>query len=111
MKQPSIYLRNQKKIVMNNLFITGTDTNAGKTALSSLLLSHLNESGKSVLPMKPAQSGCNNSIPDLDYALSLSGIKVSSEIKDLMSPACYQPACSGPILLQRWKINHLLFKI
>ena len=79
---------------MNSFFITGTDTDAGKTALSALLLSDLHQRGYPILPMKPAQTGCKNNIPDLDYALSLSGIEGDACLRKKMAPACYQPACS-----------------
>jgi len=43
---------------MNGLFITGTDTDIGKTALSALLLAELRRRGTNAAPMKPAQTGC-----------------------------------------------------
>lgn len=41
----------------NVLFITGTDTNVGKTTLTALLLHHLREQGSKALAMKPFCSG------------------------------------------------------
>jgi dethiobiotin synthetase len=79
---------------VNGFFITGTDTDAGKTALSALLLAGLHQRGQHVLPMKPAQTGCDHNIPDLDYALALSGIEADARLRHKMAPACYQPACS-----------------
>ena len=43
---------------MNGLFITGTDTDIGKTALSALLLAELRRRKINAAPMKPAQTGC-----------------------------------------------------
>jgi dethiobiotin synthetase len=40
---------------MNGLFITGTDTDIGKTALSALLLAELRRRKINAAPMKPAQ--------------------------------------------------------
>jgi len=79
---------------MNGFFITGTDTDAGKTVLLSLLLGAFNSLGYRSLPMKPAQSGCENNTPDLDYALSIAGLNPTKENLSLMAPACYAPACS-----------------
>ena len=79
---------------MNGFFITGTDTDAGKTVLLSLLLGAYNSLGYTSLPMKPAQSGCENNTPDLDYALSIAGLNPTVENLSLMAPACYAPACS-----------------
>jgi len=59
---------------MNGLFITGTDTDIGKTVLSALLLAELRRRGINVAPMKPAQTGCVNAVPDLDYSLSMAGM-------------------------------------
>ena len=44
---------------MNGLFITGTDTDVGKTALSALLLAEIRRRGINAAPMKPAQTGCD----------------------------------------------------
>ena len=79
---------------MPSFFITGTDTDAGKTALSALLLAGLRQRGYPTLPMKPAQTGCENNIPDLDYALAMSGIEADACLRKKMAPACYSPACS-----------------
>ncbi len=44
---------NVKKII----FVTGTDTGAGKTVLTAMLLSFLRETGRNALAMKPFCSG------------------------------------------------------
>jgi len=43
--------------LQNAIFITGTDTGVGKTLLTSLLLSHLRQTGSSALAIKPFCSG------------------------------------------------------
>ena len=91
---------------MSSFFITGTDTDAGKTVLTALLLAALHQRGYNALPMKPAQSGCTNNIPDLDYALALSGIQADSTLKALLAPACYTSACS-PHLAAEMENRHL----
>jgi len=40
------------------LFVTGTDTEVGKTHTSIVIAKHLTTLGKSVVPRKPAESGC-----------------------------------------------------
>jgi dethiobiotin synthetase len=42
---------------MAGYFITGTDTDVGKTVVTSLLLSYLKNAGVDVFPYKPIQSG------------------------------------------------------
>ena len=43
---------------MNGLFVTGTDTGIGKTAVSALLLAELRRRVINAAPMKPVQTGC-----------------------------------------------------
>ncbi len=79
---------------MNGLFITGTDTDIGKTALSALLLAELRRRKINAAPMKPAQTGCNGNVPDLDYSLSMAGMAVEPETYKAMAPYTFEPACS-----------------
>ncbi len=106
---------------MNGFFITGTDTDIGKTALSALLLAELRRRKINAAPMKPAQTGCvlkcetGNvkpektsefqvsplSVPDLDYSLSMAGMSVSEEDYALMAPYRFEPACSPHLAAER----------
>jgi len=79
---------------MNGLFVTGTDTGIGKTVLSALLLAELRRRGINAAPMKPAQTGCEGNVPDLDYSLSMASMKVAPETFQTMSPYRFEPACS-----------------
>jgi dethiobiotin synthetase len=55
------------------LFVTGTDTNVGKTYVSCGLLKWLNNAGLSTIALKPVSSGCQQSVQGLinDDALAL----------------------------------------
>ena len=86
---------------MNGLFITGTDTDIGKTALSALLLAELRRRNINAAPMKPAQTGCNGDVPDLDYSLSMANLSVSPEDYSNMSPYTFEPACSPHLAAER----------
>jgi dethiobiotin synthase len=106
---------------MNGLFITGTDTDVGKTALSALLLAELRRRSINAAPMKPVQTGCAKkletgnlktetksefqvsgfksqiskySVPDLDYSLSMAQMEVDDEAYRNMAPYTFEPACS-----------------
>lgn len=84
---------------MKGFFITGTDTDAGKTVASAAIISLLLNSGIDVVPVKPAQTGCELtdgklSAPDLDFTLKITGLEVDPEIKDTLSPYKFKPACS-----------------
>ncbi len=81
--------------MMNGLFVTGTDTDVGKTALSALLLAEIRRRGINAAPMKPAQTGCENgAVPDLDYSLAMAGMNVSADDYKKMAPYRFEPACS-----------------
>ena len=112
---------------MKGLFVTGTDTDIGKTALSALLLAELRRRGTNAAPMKPAQTGCKpedlrpealgsgsslsksprpkaqslSPVPDLDYSLSMASMNVSEETYKNMSPYTFEPACSPHLAAER----------
>jgi len=107
---------------MKGLFVTGTDTGVGKTALSALLLAEIRRRKINAAPIKPVQTGCvkpetgnlkleeeqdaefqvssltshvsSLSVPDLDYALSMADMEVSDEDYRNMAPYTFEPACS-----------------
>jgi dethiobiotin synthetase len=81
------------------LFITGTDTGVGKTALAAALLATIREDGINAAPMKPVQTGCTErngtlQAPDLDLCLRLAGLSPSPPEYELMCPYRFAPACS-----------------
>jgi len=90
---------------MNGLFITGTDTDIGKTALAALLLAELRRRNINAAPMKPAQTGGGGKglrpealdfrgVPDLDYSLAMASMMVDSKTYANMAPYTFEPACS-----------------
>ena len=87
---------------MTGIFVTGTDTDVGKTALTALLLTEWRRRGIDAVPMKPAQTGCaGDGVPDLDYALSLSGASFPPDARALMAPYRFEPACSPHLAAER----------
>lgn len=97
---------------MNGLFVTGTDTDIGKTALSALLLAELRRCGLNAAPMKPVQTGCEGKglrpealdfrgVPDLDYSLSMAGMTVDEASYTAMAPYTFEPACSPHLAAER----------
>ncbi|NNJ71370.1 MAG: dethiobiotin synthase [Kiritimatiellales bacterium] len=79
---------------MKGLFVTGTDTGIGKTALSALLVAELRRRKINAAPMKPAQTGCEGGVPDLDYSLAMASMEVDGDTYKNMSPYTFEPACS-----------------
>lgn len=81
------------------IFITGTDTGVGKTAVSAILLASLRKAGIDAVPMKPVQTGCKTIkgrllAPDLEFMLKFGGIKPPDADRNLMCPYRFKPACS-----------------
>ena len=76
------------------LFITGTDTGAGKTILTALLLHHLRASGASALALKPICAG-----PRTDVRL-LQSLQRGALDDDEMNPFWYQTP-AAPITAAR----------
>jgi len=76
---------------MKNIFITGTDTDCGKTVVSAALLSLLLGRKINAGYMKPIQTGCikNGAViraPDVDFVLKVCNISVSPSQYELISP-------------------------
>jgi len=81
------------------IFITGTDTDVGKTIVTAGLLNLLRSEGIDAVPMKPVQTGCvlrngEYTAPDLDFSLSYSELTYTEDEYRCMSPYKYGPACS-----------------
>jgi dethiobiotin synthetase len=82
-------------------FITGTDTDAGKTVSAAAVLASMRAAGIDAVPMKPVQTGAivqdgtgTMRSPDLEFCLRMA--EISPDPKDLqdMVPFIYEPACS-----------------
>ncbi len=80
---------------MRSIFVTGTDTDAGKTWVTGGIAAELRRRGLDCLPAKPVQTGCvNGNAPDLDSALSLCGAVVSRELNEQLCPVRFSAPCS-----------------
>lgn len=78
----------------DGFFITGTDTDVGKTLVSSALLLKLRQQGERVVGMKPVASGCINTSDGLRNADAESLIDCSSTrlAYTLVNPYAFEPA-------------------
>lgn len=88
---------------MQKFFVTGTDTNAGKTYVSVSLLNQFNQLGYSTLGLKPIASGCEYQSGVLvnEDALAL---KKASSIQldyDVINPLRFKPAIAPNIAAAR----------
>lgn len=78
----------------NGFFITGTDTDVGKSYFGSLLVAYLYKQGRKVQPRKPIESGCtlqnNQLIPNDGLAYHKA---TNKEVPlDIITPYRYEPA-------------------
>jgi dethiobiotin synthetase len=80
--------------MINSVFITGTDTEVGKTFYSELLLRSLNAQGLRTAAMKPLASGAevhDGKLRNAD-ALALQQAANTSFSYELCNPYCFEPA-------------------
>jgi len=75
-------------------FITGTDTEVGKTWCSIGLMAHLQQQGKTVVAMKPVASGCEHTAEGLrnDDALKLQAQASIMLPYEQVNPYAFEPA-------------------
>ncbi len=81
------------------VFITGTDTDAGKTVAAAAVLVSMRAAGIDAVPMKPVQTGAilQDGImrsPDLGFCLRMAELHPDEEELNDMVPCIYEPACS-----------------
>ena len=80
-------------------FVTGTDTDAGKTYISTLLLRHFAAQGKRVIGMKPIASGATllNGVWQQDDVQQLMQASNVQTPQALVNPYCFAPAIAPHI--------------
>jgi dethiobiotin synthase len=87
-----------------SLFLTGTDTDVGKTVVTAALLAYARNAGADAVPMKPVQTGCSGSprrAPDLEFCLRMAGLRVSAAERDRLCPCRFRTACSPHLAAER----------
>lgn len=98
---------------MSSVFITGTDTEVGKTRISVALIELLQQQGGIVAGMKPVASGCERTAQGLrnDDALQLSQQANIELPYDLINPYAFEPAIAPHIAAKQAGIEIDLAKI
>ena len=92
---------------MSSLFVTGTDTEVGKTRISVALIELLQQQGKRVACMKPIASGCELTAQGLrnDDALALTKQADVLLAYDTVNPYAFEPAIAPHIAAQKIGVN------
>lgn len=88
---------------MSVYFVTGTDTDAGKTLVAASLLALARARGLTTLGLKPVASGCANTPDGLrnDDALALLARSVPAVSYDTVNPFAFEPAIAPHLAAQR----------
>ena len=84
---------------MTIYFITGTDTNAGKTYVSCKLLEQAAQEGKSTLGLKPIASGAENGIND--DAAKLKAASTLDLPMEQINPFCFKDPIAPHIAAEK----------
>ncbi|MFC4698933.1 dethiobiotin synthase [Glaciecola siphonariae] len=84
---------------MKSVFISGTDTDVGKTFVSRLLLQKLNKRGKRTIGFKPISAGCIETADGLrnDDALILQSASLIDAEYQHVNPIAFKPAIAPHI--------------
>lgn len=88
---------------MKRWFITGTDTEIGKTQVAAALIRHLVGQGYSVAGMKPVASGCESTGDGLrnEDALSLMAAANVAVPYEIVNPYAFEPAIAPHIAAEQ----------
>lgn len=88
---------------MRGWFITGTDTDSGKTLVASGLAHRLRTVGQRVAVMKPVASGCDETADGLrnDDALALMAASATGQAYEDVNPYAFAPAIAPHIAAEQ----------
>jgi dethiobiotin synthetase len=92
---------------MKGVFVTGTDTEVGKTVISVGLIEKFKQQGLTVAGMKPIASGCEQTANGLrnEDALALQQHANVDLAYELMNPYAFEPAIAPHIAAQQIATN------
>ncbi|MBL4638708.1 MAG: dethiobiotin synthase [Proteobacteria bacterium] len=92
---------------MNGVFVTGTDTEVGKTFISVGLIELFKQQGLTVAGMKPIASGCERTAEGLrnEDALALQQHANIALDYELINPYAFKPAIAPHIAAQQTATN------
>lgn len=89
--------------MVKGFFVTGTDTEVGKTVVSGALLRVISKLGLSVCGMKPVETGCKRQggvlVPS--DGLFLKNMAEADEALDDITPYCFEPSLAP--MVASWK--------
>ena len=98
---------------MKEFYITGTDTDAGKTHVTSLLLKLLAQHKKNAIGFKPLAAGCEMAFDQLvnaDALMLMESATVSAKY-DVINPFAFAPPIAPQIAAEQVGVNITLDKL
>ncbi len=94
-------------------FVTGTDTDVGKTYIASALVRHFVQQGYETIGMKPVAAGCESVNGELRHA-DVDALVAASNVQTALSnvnPYAFVPAIAPHIAAEQFGVNISLEKI
>lgn len=84
-------------------FVTGTDTDVGKTYIASALVRHFAQQGQAAVGMKPIAAGCekiNGELRNADVTALLAASNITTRLEDV-NPYAFEPAIAPHIAAEQ----------
>jgi len=94
-------------------FITGTDTDVGKTYIASALVRYFVQQGQTAVGMKPIAAGCekiNGALRNADVSALLAASNFAARLEDV-NPYAFEPAIAPHIAAEQEGVSVSLSKI
>jgi len=94
-------------------FVTGTDTDVGKTYIAAALVRHFAQQGKTALGMKPVAAGCekiNDELSNADVKALVAASNVQAALTDI-NPYVFAPAIAPHIAAEQAGLTVSIAKI
>ena len=94
-------------------FITGTDTDVGKTYIASALVRYFVQQGQTAVGMKPIAAGCekiNGALHNADASALLAASNLAVRLEDV-NPYAFEPAIAPHIAAEQAGVTVSLSKI
>ena len=94
-------------------FITGTDTDVGKTYIASALVRYFVQQGQTAVGMKPIAAGCekiNGALHNADVSALLAASNLAARLEDV-NPYAFEPAIAPHIAAEQAGVTVSLSKI
>ena len=94
-------------------FVTGTDTDVGKTYIATALVRHFVQQGYQAVGMKPVAAGCekvNGELHNADVSALVAASNVDADLA-LINPYAFEPAIAPHIAAEQAGITVSLAKI